>query len=180
MYFCVLTVSALKSRRMASVPLLSEEQQHTESLQPTRSLHFVSRAEAIKGISNRFVFSTFYIYLYLAMAALSSVTLLSTPCRNPASNSPLPTQSPFLPSPQPNSLNFTPSFTTVVLSILSDCPTLTFYVLEIIVNTAMITEVSIRLIAFGSVRPLQPRTSQPRFSYSRKHRAKVWSQQSGN
>lgn len=34
----------------------------------------MSRAEAIKGISNRFVFSTFYIYLYLAMAGLSSVS----------------------------------------------------------------------------------------------------------
>lgn len=45
--------------------------QHASNAQPSRSLHFVSRAEAIKGISNRFVFSTFYIYLYLVMAGLS-------------------------------------------------------------------------------------------------------------
>jgi len=31
----------------------------------------VSRAEAIKGLSNRFVFSTFYVWLYLGMALLS-------------------------------------------------------------------------------------------------------------
>lgn len=31
----------------------------------------VSRAEAIKGLSNRFVFSTFYVWLYLGMAVLS-------------------------------------------------------------------------------------------------------------
>ncbi|KAM0746331.1 hypothetical protein T439DRAFT_136712 [Meredithblackwellia eburnea MCA 4105] len=76
-----------------------------------RSQHFVSRAEIIKGLSNRFVFSTFYIYLYLGMAVLS--------------------------------------LATVVLSLMSDCPTLTFYILEIIVNTTMIAEVSIRLVAFG-------------------------------
>ena len=45
------------------------------------------------------------------------------------------------------------SLTTVVLSLLSDCPTFAFYVLEIIVNTAMIAEVSIRLVAFGKVSP---------------------------
>ncbi|GAA6055319.1 hypothetical protein NBRC10513_008224 [Rhodotorula toruloides] len=41
------------------------------------------------------------------------------------------------------------SLTTVVLSATSDCPTLAFYILEIIVNTSMIAEVVIRLIAFG-------------------------------
>lgn len=96
-------------------PLLAQEDSDGPSLLPTRSLHFVSRSEAIKGISNRFVFSTFYIYLYLGMALLS--------------------------------------LATVVLSLLSDCPTLTFYVLEIIVNTAMILEVTIRLVAFGKVGP---------------------------
>lgn len=46
--------------------------------------------------------------------------------------------------------------TTVVLSLLSDCPTLAFYILEIIVNTAMILEVSIRFVAFGNVRTAPP------------------------
>ncbi|KAA1100511.1 hypothetical protein PGTUg99_015785 [Puccinia graminis f. sp. tritici] len=41
------------------------------------------------------------------------------------------------------------SLTTVILSLLSECPTLSFYILEIIVNLAMILEVVIRLIAFG-------------------------------
>lgn len=48
-------------------------------------------------------------------------------------------------------LYFSHSLVTVVLSLLSDCPTFTFYMLEIIVNTAMIVEVSIRLVAFGKV-----------------------------
>lgn len=43
-----------------------------------------------------------------------------------------------------------------MLSLLSDCPTLAFYILEIIVNTTMIAEVSIRLVAFGNVRPSLP------------------------
>ncbi|GAA5886575.1 hypothetical protein JCM5296_005334 [Sporobolomyces johnsonii] len=81
------------------------------SPQPSRSPHFVSRQEAFKGIANRFVFSQFYVFLYLGMAALS--------------------------------------LTTVFLSATSECPTFTFYVLEIIINTTMITEVSIRLVAFG-------------------------------
>lgn len=49
--------------------------QADETRRPSRSPHFVSRAEVIKGVSNRFVFSTFYIYLYLAMALLSYVAL---------------------------------------------------------------------------------------------------------
>jgi len=41
------------------------------------------------------------------------------------------------------------SVTTVVLSMVSGCPTLAFYVLEFIINGAMILEVSIRFMAFG-------------------------------
>lgn len=42
--------------------------------------------------------------------------------------------------------------TTVFLSATSEhCPSFTFYVLEVIVNTAMIVEVSIRFFAFGKV-----------------------------
>jgi len=44
------------------------------------------------------------------------------------------------------------SITTVVLSLLTrpgECPMLAFYILEIIVNTAMIAEVGVRLVAFG-------------------------------
>lgn len=103
------------------------------SCRPSRSPHFVSRAEAIKGVSNRFIFSRFYIYLYLGMAALSCVD--HPPLRSLVQANPL----------------LRSSLTTVVLSLLSDCPTFTFYMLEIIVNTAMIAEVSIRLVAFGKV-----------------------------
>ncbi|KAI0778341.1 hypothetical protein BD413DRAFT_601122 [Trametes elegans] len=41
------------------------------------------------------------------------------------------------------------SITTVVLSLVNDCPTLPFYILEFIVNSTMILEVVIRFIAFG-------------------------------
>ncbi|KAG9001160.1 hypothetical protein FRB93_012242 [Tulasnella sp. JGI-2019a] len=41
------------------------------------------------------------------------------------------------------------SVTTVVLSLMEGCPGPAFYVLEIIVNSAMILEVGIRLVAFG-------------------------------
>jgi len=41
------------------------------------------------------------------------------------------------------------SVTTVVLSMVNGCPTLPFYILEFIINGAMILEVSIRLLAFG-------------------------------
>ena len=43
------------------------------------------------------------------------------------------------------------SVTTVVLSMVSGCPTLPFYILEFIINGAMILEVSIRFVAFGKV-----------------------------
>jgi hypothetical protein len=43
------------------------------------------------------------------------------------------------------------SVTTVALSITDGCPGLAFYVLEIIVNSSMIIEVTIRLVAFGRV-----------------------------
>ncbi|CAL1694944.1 unnamed protein product [Somion occarium] len=41
------------------------------------------------------------------------------------------------------------SVTTVVLSLVNGCPTLAFYILEFIINGAMILEVSIRFVAFG-------------------------------
>ena len=43
------------------------------------------------------------------------------------------------------------SVTTVALSITDGCPGLAFYVLEIVINTSMIIEVGIRLVAFGRV-----------------------------
>lgn len=43
------------------------------------------------------------------------------------------------------------SVTTVVLSLLEGCPGLAFYILEIVVNSSMILEVGIRLLAFGRV-----------------------------
>jgi len=41
------------------------------------------------------------------------------------------------------------SVTTVVLSIREGCPGLPFYILEVIINSAMIAEVVIRFLAFG-------------------------------
>ncbi|KAH9968585.1 hypothetical protein BC827DRAFT_265443 [Russula dissimulans] len=41
------------------------------------------------------------------------------------------------------------SITTVVLSVRDGCPGLAFYVLEVIINSAMIAEVTIRFLAFG-------------------------------
>jgi hypothetical protein len=43
------------------------------------------------------------------------------------------------------------SVATVVLSMSDGCPGLPFYILEIIINTAMILEVGIRFVAFGRV-----------------------------
>jgi hypothetical protein len=45
------------------------------------------------------------------------------------------------------------STTTVILSLADGCPGLAFYILEIIVNAAMIAEVSVRFVAFGKVCP---------------------------
>lgn len=45
------------------------------------------------------------------------------------------------------------SLATVVLSLLGNhCPPTSFYVLEVIINAAMIIEVAIRVVAFGNVR----------------------------
>ncbi|TDL28029.1 hypothetical protein BD410DRAFT_739410 [Rickenella mellea] len=41
------------------------------------------------------------------------------------------------------------SITTIVLSLTNGCPGLAFYILEVIINTTMIAEVAIRLVAFG-------------------------------
>ncbi|KAI9460552.1 hypothetical protein BJY52DRAFT_1203775 [Lactarius psammicola] len=43
------------------------------------------------------------------------------------------------------------SIATVVLSMREGCPGLAFYILEIIINSAMIAEVAIRFLAFGRV-----------------------------
>ncbi|KAM6498517.1 hypothetical protein JOM56_006465 [Amanita muscaria] len=41
------------------------------------------------------------------------------------------------------------SVTTVVLSLTDGCPGLPFYILEVIINSAMILEVGVRFVAFG-------------------------------
>jgi len=51
------------------------------------------------------------------------------------------------------------STTTVILSLQDGCPGFAFYILEIIINTAMIAEVSIRFVAFGKVRHISLRHS---------------------
>jgi hypothetical protein len=43
------------------------------------------------------------------------------------------------------------SVTTVVLSLTDGCPGKAFYILEFIINGAMIAEVSLRFLAFGQV-----------------------------
>jgi hypothetical protein len=43
------------------------------------------------------------------------------------------------------------SVTTVVLSLSDGCPGLPFYILEVIINSAMILEVGVRFVAFGHV-----------------------------
>lgn len=52
------------------------------------------------------------------------------------------------------------SATTVGLSLAEGCPGLAFYILEIIVNSAMILEVGIRFVAFGKVNQLHFATSR--------------------
>lgn len=43
------------------------------------------------------------------------------------------------------------SVTTVILSLTDGCPGLPFYILEVIINAAMILEVGIRFLALGRV-----------------------------
>lgn len=44
------------------------------------------------------------------------------------------------------------SLVTVVMSLMQACPGTAFYLLEMIVNAALVAEVGIRLTAFGKVR----------------------------
>lgn len=71
----------------------------------------LSREEVLKGLANRFVHSTTYLYLYATMAGLSLLT--------------------------------------VVMSLLWTCPGPSFYLLELLVNVALVAEVGVRLVAFG-------------------------------
>lgn len=58
------------------------------------------------------------------------------------------------------------SATTVGLSLAEGCPGLAFYILEIIVNSAMIVEVGVRLLAFGKARYFAP---SPGYSFTVLH-----------
>jgi len=68
------------------------------------------------------------------------------------------------------------SVTTVVLSLADGCPGLAFYVLEIIINAAMIIEVGIRFVALGRVcfLSIHKVTSHPPCSNSGNHRSTLW------
>ena len=119
---------------------------------PMRSPHYITRTEALRGAANRVLFSQFYILLYLGMALLSCV---------PSTTSSL------LPVRRTDSLSggtMPDRLATVILSATSGCPTLTFYILEVIVNSSMILEVGIRLLAFGKVRRPGPPVLRVLFS----------------
>ncbi|GAA5977594.1 hypothetical protein JCM5350_002285 [Sporobolomyces pararoseus] len=105
--------SASTSPSSSSVPQTPYSELDDESFGTQSGSHSQDRLESLKGVANRFVFSQFYVYLYLCMAALSA--------------------------------------TTVFLSATSEdnCPSFLFYVLEVVVNSAMVLEVSIRFFAFG-------------------------------
>ena len=57
------------------------------------------------------------------------------------------------------------SITTVVLSIREGCPGLAFYILEVIINSAMIAEVAIRFLAFGRVSETVLANQDPQLIY---------------
>ncbi|KAG2176354.1 hypothetical protein INT43_005588, partial [Umbelopsis isabellina] len=80
---------------------------------PTRTQHGLTRSEAIQGMANRFMYSKFYIILYLGLAGLSLVS--------------------------------------IILSLAETCPSLLFIILESIINFAMISEVSVRMVALRRV-----------------------------
>ncbi|CAG8479963.1 9802_t:CDS:2 [Ambispora leptoticha] len=71
--------------------------------------HKLSRAEIVHGLANRILYSRFYTWLYLGMAALSTVS--------------------------------------IILSIEETCPSIWFIILEVIINVAMIAEVTTRFFA---------------------------------
>ena len=57
------------------------------------------------------------------------------------------------------------SITTVVLSIREGCPGIAFYILEVIINSAMIAEVVIRFLAFGRVSETVLANQDPQLIY---------------
>ncbi|CAG8495360.1 2171_t:CDS:2 [Ambispora gerdemannii] len=71
--------------------------------------HKLTRAEIVHGLANRILYSRFYTWLYLGMAALCAVS--------------------------------------IVLSIKEKCPSIWFIILEVIINFAMIAEVTTRFFA---------------------------------
>lgn len=73
--------------------------------------YHLSREEMLKGLANRFVHSTTYLYLYATMAIFSLIT--------------------------------------VIFSLLWTCPGFAFYILELLVNVALVAEVCVRLVAYG-------------------------------
>ncbi|WFD31317.1 hypothetical protein MSPP1_002351 [Malassezia sp. CBS 17886] len=85
----------------------------------------LSREEILKGMANRFVHSTAYLYLYATMAALSLLT--------------------------------------VVVSLLNKCPGPVFYLLELLVNLALVTEVGARLLAYGKARAARAAADRQHF-----------------
>ena len=44
------------------------------------------------------------------------------------------------------------SLVTVIISLSTACPGVSFYILELVVNVVLVLEVGIRLVAFGKVR----------------------------
>lgn len=105
-----LPMPILDDDRAALMTAGDDDEEHFLGQQlPTRTQHGLTRSEAIQGMANRFMYSQFYIILYLGLAGLSLIS--------------------------------------IILSLAETCPSLLFIILESIINFAMITEVSIRMVA---------------------------------
>lgn len=128
--------------------MLIHTQKHSNLLPSSRTQHGLTKSEIVQGMANRFMYSKFYIGLYLALAILSFVTIVMVECVLWCIC--------LLYDINPNSLVNQGNMVRQNRVVLgngssSNSPSVLFIVFEAIINFAMIIEVTTRLLALGRV-----------------------------
>ncbi|KAI9633386.1 uncharacterized protein MKK02DRAFT_18347 [Dioszegia hungarica] len=111
--------------------------------QPSRSPYHLPTSEKLRGLANRIIFSRYYVLFYFVMMSLSMVTVvMSLMARRELSIL----------------LDLIPHVRLPLCAAAQadGCPSITWHILEIVINALMVIEVGTRWIAYGKKYPMTP------------------------
>lgn len=131
--------------------------------QPSRSPYHLPTSEKLRGLANRIIFSRYYVLFYFVMMSLSMVTVvMSLMARRelsilldliPHVRLPLCAAAQVVMEALEGKMRVWEGENhRCRLTEADGCPSITWHILEIVINALMVIEVGTRWIAYGKVR----------------------------